>query len=113
MISSERKTRKTPSLAKRRSSADTPPSVRKALTSTVESMTAVRTSGMVLPIFLYLSGNLLFLFLGVSGTRVLLGVHTLHHLNNAIPCLCAVNHGLGFEDNSLVFNRGFEQIAHG
>src|SRR5438128_214140 len=112
-MSSQRKTRKTPSLAKRRSAADTPPSVRKALTSTVESMTAVRTSGMVFPIFLYLSGNLLFLFLRVVGTGALLGVYALYHLNNAIPCLSAVNHGLGFKHDGLVFNRGFEQIPHG
>src|SRR5215467_7063861 len=112
-MSSERKTRKTPSLAKRRSAADTPLSVRKALTSTVESMTAVRASGMVFPICLYLSGNLLFFFLRVLASGPLLGVHALHHLNNAIPGCFAVNHGLGCEDNSLVFNRGFEQIAHG
>src|SRR5438132_4687358 len=98
-MSSQRKTRKTPSLAKRRSSADTPPSVRKALTSTVESMTAVRASGMVLPIFLYLSCDLLFLCLWVLGTGSLLGVYTLHHLNDAIPCLRAVYNSLGFEHN--------------
>src|SRR5215467_5115548 len=104
-MSSERKTRKTPSLAKRRSSADTPPSVRKALTSTVESMTAVRTSRMLLPICLYLSCDLLFLFFPVFGTGSLLGVHALHDLNHAIPCLFPINDGLGFDYNGFVFNR--------
>src|SRR6266566_5348194 len=112
-MSSDRKTRKTPSLAERRSSADTPPSVRKALTSTVESMTAVRASGMLLPIFLYLSGDLLFLFLRVLGMGSLLGVHALYHLNDAIPCLRAINSSLRFEHNGVVFNRGFQKITHG
>src|SRR5437016_8857266 len=106
-------TKKTPSLARRRSSADTPPSVRKALTSTVESMTAVRTSGMMLPVFLYLSGNLLFLYLRCFGSGSLLGMHALHHLDDAIPCLLAVYNSLGFEHNGLVFNRGFQNITHG
>ena len=60
-------------------------------------MTAVRTSGMVFPIFLYLSCDLLFLFLRVFCIGSLLGVYALNHLNDTIPCLSAVNHSLWLE----------------
>src|SRR6266851_9935358 len=79
-------------------------SVREALTSTVESMAAVRTSGRVLPIGLSLSGDLLFLCLRVLGAGSLLGLHALHRLDDAIPCLLAVYNSLRFEHNGLVFN---------
>ncbi len=62
---------------------------------------------MLLPVCLYLSGNLLFLCFRVFGSGALLGVHALHHLDDTIPCLLAVYNSLGFEHNGLVFNRGF------
>jgi hypothetical protein len=68
---------------------------------------------MVLPIFLYLSGDLLFLCCRVLGPGSLRGVHALHYLDDAIPCLPAVNHRFGFKHNGLVFNRGFEKVTHG
>jgi hypothetical protein len=67
---------------------------------------------MLLSIRLYLSGNLLFLCFWVLGAGLLLGVHAIHDLDDTIPCVFTINYGFWFEHNSIVFNRGFQNITY-
>jgi hypothetical protein len=98
IISSESDKAKALLAAWRRRIALRPSWRKKALTSTVESATAL---SMFFTVGLNLSGDLLFLFFGVSGAGWQLGVHAIHDLNELLPCLCSVKYVLGLEHNRL------------
>src|SRR2546421_9053001 len=101
---------KAPPTAWRRRMALTPSFRKKALTSTVESATAL---SMFFAVGFNLSGDLLFLFFWVLGARRQLGVHAIHHLDELLSRLGSVHHVLGLEDNHIVLDGRFQQIPHG
>src|SRR5262245_36435179 len=101
---------KTPPAAWRRSTALTPSLRKKALTSTVESATAL---SMFFAVGFNLSGDRLFLFLRVLGAGRQLGVHAIHHLDELLPRVDPIHHVLGLEHNRLALDSRFQEITHG
>src|SRR5712691_5356797 len=108
-MSSETNATKAPSRPWRRSSSETPPGVRKALTRTVASRAALR---MFFAIFFnHLDDFFLFFFrVFVAGGQ--LCVHAIQHGNHPIPSGGAVYHCLRGEHNLVLLNRGFEHVAY-
>src|SRR5713101_6928365 len=109
-MSSERNTIKAPARAWRRSSSDTPPRVRKALTRTVASRAALSMFFAIL--FHHLGDCFLFFFrVFVAGWQ--LCVDTIQNGNHPIPSGGTIYHCLRGKHNLVLVNRGFQNISHG
>src|SRR5262245_21468435 len=88
----------------------TPSLRKKALTSTVESATAV---SMFFAVGFNLSGDLLLFFSGVLCAGRQLGVHTIHHFDELLPRVSSIHHVLGLEHNRLTLDGRLQQITNG
>src|SRR5215471_65009 len=109
-MSSERNTTKAPSRVWRRSSSDTPPRVRKALTRTVASRAAL---GMFFAILFDHLGDFFLFFFRVFVAGWQLCVDAIQNGNHAIPGGGAIDDCLRGEHNFILLNRGFEHVAYG
>src|SRR5712691_6764570 len=108
-MSSETNATKAPSRPWRRSSSETPPGVRKALTRTVASRAALR---MFFAIFFHHLGDFFLFFFRVFVTGWQLCVDAIQNGNHPIPGGGAVYHCLRGEHNLVLLNRGFEHVAY-
>src|SRR5882762_6590557 len=108
-MASERNTTKAPSRPWRRSSSDTPPGVRKALTSTVASRAALR---MFFAIFFHHLGDFFLFFFRVFVAGWQLCVDTIQHGNHSIPGGGTIDDRLRGEHNLVLLNRSFEHVAN-